>query len=172
MADEFQFDPSSVDIEDIEFCGVRIEVPSNQPMLLFRRFDTQLYIPITIGMPEATSIMFILQGVELPRPLTHDLFVSMLKENHNTIKHVHLSQVINGTYYAEVTFSTPAGEYSLSARPSDAVALSVRMEEPVRFTAHSRLFEESGIELDADNAEDEIEQFRDFLDEVTPDDFQ
>jgi bifunctional DNase/RNase len=158
--------------ETIEFCGVRIEVPSNQPMLLFKREGSNIYLPITIGMPEATSIMFVLQGVELPRPLTHDLFVTSLKESHTRISHVHISQVINGTYYAEITFASPGGEYQLSARPSDAVALSIRMKEPVVFTASRDLFDEAGIELDADNAEDEIEQFRDFLDNVTPDDFQ
>ncbi len=170
MSDAESYDPDQHEI--VEFCGIRIEVPSNQPMLLFKRADSKLYLPISIGMPEATSIMFVLQGVELPRPLTHDLFVSALAENHSRVTSVHISQVINGTYYAEITFSSLSGEYSLSARPSDAVALSVRMSEPVRFTASAQLFEQAGIELDADNAEDEIEQFRDFLEEVTPDDFQ
>lgn len=159
-------------LEDIEFSGVRIEVPSNQPIMLFKRKDTHLYLPINIGMPEATSIMFILQGIELPRPLTHDLFISTLKQSNTSIREIHLSQVVNGTFYAEITFVSPAGEYSLSARPSDAVALSVRMEDKPRFTANVELFDLAGIELDADNAEDEIEQFRDFLDDVTPEDFQ
>ncbi|MFN8015091.1 MAG: bifunctional nuclease family protein [Acidimicrobiia bacterium] len=168
MSDEQQDN----EIEKIEFCGIRIEVPSNQPMLLFKRLDSNVYLPITIGMPEATSIMFVLQGVELPRPLTHDLFVSSLQESHLRVSKVHISQVVGGTYYAEITFLGLSGEFMLSARPSDAVALSVRMKEPVLFTANSDLFEFGGIELDADNAEEEIEQFRDFLDEVTPDDFQ
>ena len=170
MSDAESYDPEQHEI--VEFCGIRIEVPSNQPMLLFKRTGSNIYLPITIGMPEATSIMFVLQGVELPRPLTHDLFVSSLRENHTRVSSVHISQVINGTYYAEITFTTLAGEYSLSARPSDAVALSVRMSEPVRFTASAELFEQAGIELDADNAEDEINQFRNFLDTVSPDDFQ
>ncbi len=165
-------EPFDEEIEEVEFTGVRIEVPSNQPILLFRRVDSQIYLPISIGMPEATSIMFILQGLELPRPLTHDLFVSSLVQTHTTIKSVHISQVVNGTYYSEITFISPAGEYMLSARPSDAVALSIRMEHPVLFTANRSLFETGGIELDADNAEDEIERFKEFLDEVTPDEFQ
>lgn len=170
MSDAESYDP--LEHEIVEFCGIRIEVPSNQPMLLFKRAGSKIYLPITIGMPEATSIMFVLQNVELPRPLTHDLFVSSLFESHTRVSAVHISQVINGTYYAEITFTSAAGEYRLSARPSDAVALSVRMSEPVRFTASATLFEEAGIELDADNAEEEIEQFRDFLDEIQPDDFQ
>lgn len=170
MSDAESYNPDEHEV--VEFCGIRIEVPSNQPMLLFKRADSNIYLPITIGMPEATSIMFVLQGVELPRPLTHDLFVSSLRENHTRLSHVHISQVINGTYYAEITFTTLAGEYRLSARPSDAVALSVRMNDPVQFTASALLFEEAGIELDADNAEDEIEQFKEFLDTVKPDDFQ
>lgn len=170
MPESESYNPEEHEI--IEFCGIRIEVPSNQPMLLFKRLDSKIYLPITIGMPEATSIMYVLQGTELPRPLTHDLFVSSLHETHTRITAVHISQVINGTYYAEITFVNPAGEFHLSARPSDAVALSVRMTEPVRFTASAQLFEEAGIELEADNAEEEIQQFRDFLDSVTPDEFQ
>lgn len=162
----------TADPEVVEFCGVRIEVPSNQPMLLFKRTDSKIYLPITIGMPEATSIMFAIQGVELPRPLTHDLFITSMAQHHATISSVHISQVVNGTYFAEIKFASPAGEYVLSARPSDAVALSLRNKTPVVYTAHPILFEEAGIELEADNAEDEIDQFRSFLDEVTPDDFQ
>ena len=170
MSDAESFDENEHEI--IEFKGIRIEVPSNQPMMLFKRKDSNLYLPITIGMPEATSIMFILQGVDLPRPLTHDLFVSSLSENHTSVTAVHISKVINGTYYAEITFKSLAGEYKLSARPSDAVALGVRMTEPVQYSASPDLFEQAGIELEADSAEEEIQQFRDFLDDVTPDDFQ
>lgn len=107
MSDEEITEPLPSEV--IEFCGIRIEVPSNQPMLLFRRSDTNVYLPITIGMPEATSIMFVLQGVDLPRPLTHDLFISALAETHAHIVSVHLSQVVNGTYYAEITFRRQQG---------------------------------------------------------------
>ena len=160
------------DVEVVEFCGVRIEVPSNLPILLFKRENSKVYLPITIGMPEATSIMFALQGAELPRPMTHDLFMASLSQHHTEIKNVHISQVVDGTYYAEILFVSPAGEYVLSARPSDAVALATRSKTPVTYSANRELFEEAGVELDADNAEEEIEQFRDFLDDITPDDFQ
>jgi len=169
MSDSFYSDD---DTELVEFCGVRIEVPSNLPILLFKRKNSNIYLPITIGMPEATSIMFALQGTDLPRPMTHDLFMASLAQHHAEIKAVHISQVVDGTYYAEMVFNSPAGEYVLSARPSDAVALGVRSKAIVEYSANRELFDEAGVELDADNAEDEIEQFRDFLDEITPDDFQ
>ena len=158
---------------DVEFVGIRIEVPSNIPMLLFKEFGTNKYLPISIGMPEATSIMTILQNQQLSRPLTHDLFYSFLDIANYVISNLNISHVENGTFYAEVIFTEDKSknEIKLSCRPSDGVALAIRSATPVTIQIAKELFFENCIELDADNAEDEIEQFKSFLDDISPEDF-
>lgn len=158
---------------DVEFVGIRIEVPSNIPMLLFKEFESNKYLPIAIGMPEATSIMTILQNQQLARPLTHDLFNDFLNIAGFEILNLTISHVENGTFYADVVFKEIANDktIAMSCRPSDGVALAIRNTKPVNIQINKEVFIENSIELDADNAEDEIEQFKSFLDEISPEDF-
>ena len=157
---------------DVEFVGIRVEVPSNIPMILFKLMGTNKYLPISIGMPEATSIMTVLQNQQLPRPLTHDLFNDFMLMTGYDIFQLTISKVENGTFFAEITFTKNENEdLVLSCRPSDGVALAIRNSNSVAITIEKNLFEENFIELDADNAEDEIEQFKSFLDDISPDDF-
>lgn len=164
---------SGTDSLNVEFVGIRIEVPSNVPMLLFKETGTNKYLPISIGMPEATSIMSVLQNQHLPRPLTHDLFNSFFELAGFEIMQLHISHVDSGTFFAEILIKEieSAKTYQLSCRPSDGVALAIRSLTEVDVTVSRELFDELCIELDADNAEDEIEQFKSFLDEISPDDF-
>lgn len=157
----------------VEFVGIRIEVPSNVPMLLFKETGTSNYLPISIGMPEATSIMSVLQNQQLPRPLTHDLFNDFFDAAGFEIMQLHISHVTAGTFFAEILIKeiSSGKTFQLSCRPSDGVALAIRSDVEVEVTVSRDLFDELSIELDADNAEDEIEQFKSFLDEISPDDF-
>lgn len=152
----------------LEVVGVRVEVPSNQPIVLLREISGERYLPIWIGATEATAIAFVAGGVIPPRPLTHDLFKDVLVALETTLTAVELTEIKDGIFFAELVLSTPRGERRVSARPSDAIALAVRTESPIFAT--DELLEEAGIEI-AEQAEDEVEKFREFLDQVSPDDF-
>ncbi len=158
---------------EVDFVGIRIEVPSNIPMLLFKENGTNKYLPISIGMPEATSIMTILQNQILLRPLTHDLFNDFLNISGYGISKLNITNIDNGTFYADIVFieRNIDKEIVMSCRHSDGVALAIRNDTPVKIFINRELFEENYIELDADNAEEEIEQFKSFLDEISPEDF-
>jgi bifunctional DNase/RNase len=158
---------------DVEFVGIRIEVPNNIPMILFKEFDTNRYLAIAIGMPEATSIMTILQNQQLARPLTHDLFNEFLNTVGFEIQNLTITFFDGATFFADVFIKelSTGKDISMSCRPSDGVALAIRNSKPVKFQIDKDLFDENSIELDADSAEDEIEQFKSFLDEISPDDF-
>jgi bifunctional DNase/RNase len=155
--------------------GVRVEVPSNQPIVLLRENDGQRYLPIFIGQPEATAIVYALQGTETPRPMTHDLFKSVLDDLGTRIIQVVITELHDGTFFAEIEFDRDGGTYRISSRPSDAIALAVRAGEAVPIFAHEDVLEEAGVlfEQDEDEEQDEeqIEQFREFLDQVRPEDF-
>jgi len=151
--------------------GVRVEVPSNQPIVLLREHDGQRYLPIYIGPPEATAIVYALQGMETPRPMTHDLFKTVLDDLGAKLVQVVITELHDGTFYAEIELSRRDGPCRLSSRPSDAIALAVRSEEPVPIYAKEEVLEEAGVLFEQDEDEQLIEQFIGFLDEVRPEDF-
>jgi bifunctional DNase/RNase len=149
----------------VEVMGVRVEMPSNQPIVLLKELDGVRYLPIWLGAAEATAIAFAQQEVLPPRPLTHDLFKNVLDALKVNLQTVYLTELKDGVFYAQLNFGE--GE-SISARPSDAIALALRTGSPI--LASEELLEEAGIEI-PDQSEDEIERFKEFLDEINPEDF-
>jgi len=152
--------------------GVRVEVPTNQPIVLLREEEGQRYLPIFIGPPEATAIVYALQGMETPRPMTHDLFKSVLDELAIRLQRVVITELHDGTFYAEIELGNGNGDVRrISSRPSDALALAARYPEPVPIFADEAVLDEAGILFDQDEEEAQIEEFREFLDQVDPEDF-
>lgn len=145
--------------------GVRVELPANQPVLLLREEDGIRYLPIWIGAVEASAIAFQQQGVKTIRPLTHDLLRDVVKALGVRLEAVHITEVREEIFFAELRFS---GGVTVSARPSDAVALALRFD--VAILGSDAVLEAAGIEI-PDEQEDEVERFREFLDSVTPEDF-
>ena len=149
----------------VEVVGVRVEMPSNQPIVLLKEIDGIRYLPIWVGAAEATAIAFAQQGVLPPRPLTHDLFKLVIEELGSKIMKVELTDLINGVFYADLILQ---GGERISARPSDAIALAVR--SCCEISASEKLFEAAGIEI-PNQADDEVEAFREFLEDINPEDF-
>jgi len=151
--------------------GVRVEVPLNQPIVLLREQDGLRYLPIFIGNPEATAIVQALQGTATPRPMTHDLFKTVLDDLGTRVLQVVITELHDGTFYAEIEFARDGATYRISSRPSDAIALAVRYGEAVPIFAHEDVLDEAGVLFEQEEDEEQIEQFREFLDQVRPDDF-
>ncbi len=149
----------------VDVIGVRVEMPSNQPIVLLKEVDGVRYLPIWIGAVEATAIAYAQQELTPPRPLTHDLMISTIKLLGSKLEQVHLTEIKAGIFYAELIFS---GGGELSARPSDAIALALRVGAPI--FASEELLGEAGIEI-PDQSDDEVEKFREFLDQINPEDF-
>lgn len=161
---------------DLELIGLRVEPPANTPIVLLREVTGQgRILPIFIGGAEATAIAFVLEGVTTPRPLTHDLLREVLDSLDVQLARVVLTGITDGTYYAELELSTPSGTRTVSCRPSDGIALALRTSSPI--VATEELLDEAGqtpIIADPDTAEsaDEVvEQFKDFIEHVDPEDF-
>jgi hypothetical protein len=148
--------------------GVRVELPSNQPIVLLQEEGGERFLPIWIGAFEATAIAFALQGVETARPMTHDLFKNVLDDLKVGIEKILLNDLVDGTFFAEITMLQNGNKHIVSARPSDAIALAVRMQVPIY--AEEKVLDEASIVMET-SEEEEIERFRDFLDHVEPQDF-
>jgi len=153
------------DYHPVEVMGVRVEMPSNQPIVLLKELDGLRYLPIWLGAVEATAIAFAQQGVKPPRPLTHDLFKEVLSGLGAKLNTVYLTELKDGVFYAQLNFEDGP---TISARPSDAIALALRTGSPI--LASEQLLSEAGIEI-PDQAEDEVERFKEFLDQIKPEDF-
>ena len=153
-------------MREVDVLGVRVEMPSNQPIVLLREVSGDRYLPIWIGAVEATAIAFAQQGVVPPRPLTHDLMKDVLDATGNELTEVQITEVKDGVFFATLIFGSGA---EVSARPSDSIALALRTG--ARIVCSDDLLEATGIEV-AHEQEDEVEKFREFLDHVSPDDFE
>jgi uncharacterized protein len=153
--------------------GVRVEVPSNTPMVLLREDgDGGRYLPIFIGNPEATAIVFALNEMETPRPMTHDLFKNVLDGLGISVQKVIITELRDGTFYAELELLDASGAvHRVSSRPSDAIALAVRFEEQVPIFVEEGVIDEAGVVFDQDDEEEQVAEFREFLDQVRPEDF-
>ena len=145
--------------------GVRVEMPSNQPVVLLREDDGERVLPIWIGAVEASAIAFAQQGVQPPRPLTHDLLCNVIEALGDSVSAVHITDLRDGVFYAVLVFESGV---EVSARPSDSIALALRTDAPI-LVAESVL-DEAGIESPA-TEDDEVEKFREFLDHVSAEDF-
>jgi len=155
----------------MEVIGVRVEMPSNQPIVLLKEIDGSRFLPIWVGAVEATAIAFAQQGVEPPRPLTHDLMNNLLELLDATLTAVHMTEIKDGIFYATMLLrDSSGGQLSISARPSDAIALAVRSHSNILAT--QELLDEIGIEIPQGEGENqEVEKFREFLDQINPEDF-
>jgi len=155
----------------LSLIGVRVEVPTNQPIVLLKEEDGTRFLPIFIGSPEATAIVYALQGMETPRPMTHDLFKTVLDGLEVKLLRVEITALHDGTFYAEIELDRDGTKSRISSRPSDAIALAVRFGPEVPIYADESVLDEAGVLFEADEEEHEVEQFREFLDNITPEDF-
>ncbi len=153
-------------MNQLDVVGVRVEMPSSQPIVLLREVGGERYLPIWIGAVEATAIAFAQQGVVPTRPLTHDLMRDVLKALGHELEQVRITALEDGVFFAQLVFGSGI---EVSARPSDAIALALRTGTTI-YGAEDVL-DEAGIEI-PDEQEDEVERFREFLDQVTPEDFE
>ena len=154
---------------ELELVGVRVELPHNQPIVLLKERTGERFLPIWIGAVEATSIAFALQGVATARPMTHDLMRDLLASLDVSVDRIVVTQLRERTFYAEIQMTQDGESIVVSSRPSDAIALAVRATVPI--FADEEVLAEAGIEIEDDD-EQEVEQFKEFLDSVSPEDFR
>src|SRR5438046_7863979 len=148
--------------------GARVELPTNQPIVLLKEREGERYLPIWIGAMEATAIAFAFQGIVTARPMTHDLLKNVLEEVGVRVERIVITELKEGTFYATIQLHQNGSRYEVSSRPSDAIALAVRVNVPI--FANEDVLSEASIII-KDEEEQEVEKFREFLDQVTPEDF-
>ncbi|MGI9600543.1 MAG: bifunctional nuclease family protein [Acidimicrobiales bacterium] len=164
-------------MQEMDVLGVRAELPGNAPIVMLQeRGGDGRILPIFIGAPEATAIVLALDGVEAPRPMTHDLFHQVLGELGAVPERVVVTDLRDGTFFAELYLRLGNDVHVVSSRPSDAIALAVRADAPV--FVETEVLDAAAHPPESDDDEEEpvteevVEAFRDFIDNVSPEDFE
>ena len=154
--------------------GVRVEMPTNSPIVLLKETDGSRFLPIWVGAAEATAIAYAQQGVEPPRPLTHDLIASLIPALGHRLTEIRISSLQDSYFRATLVFD---GTIEVDSRASDAIAIALRTGTGLVTT--EAILDEAGVTISGEAgedgevaAEDEVERFREFLDHVTPEDFE
>lgn len=158
-------------MQELVIYGVSFDMVGKQPIVLLKTVEGNRFLPIWIGHAEASAILMKLQGTESPRPMTHDLMSDLIGELGAEVARITVTEMRDNTFHAMLRLSTRGQDVEVDCRPSDAIAVAVRTGAPIY--AADDVIEENAIEFEhePDDAEDMVEQFKAFLDEVTPDDF-
>jgi uncharacterized protein len=162
---------------EMHLSAVRVELPSNNPLLLLQETTGERRtLPIYIGPAEAQAIAFAQQRVETPRPMTHDLMRDLLEELGATVECIVITELRDRTFFAEIRLIAAGQRHSVSSRPSDAVALAVRVDAVIY--AEEELLDAEGVILPTEEEEEEtaeadelVSEFRDFIEGISPEDF-
>jgi len=161
----------------VRIASLAVDPRSSQPVIVLRPLDDPngegRLLPIWIGQPEATAILLALEGAELPRPLTHDLLKGVIEALGAYVERVEITRVEGGTFYAAVIIRAEERTVVVDARPSDSIALAIRMAAPIfvddDVLADAAIAEQSSEPVDEEAA---LEEFREFIEHVNPEDFQ
>src|SRR5436190_15429613 len=156
---------------EMSIYGVSFDLVGKQPIVLLKTAEGNKFLPIWIGHPEAAAILMKLQNATAPRPLTHDLLVNMLGELEVEVVRVTVTELRENTFHASITVAQNGTEIEIDSRSSDAIAIAVRAHAPI-FAADD-VIDESAIEFEGDevNEEEIVDEFRNFLDRVSAEDF-
>lgn len=147
---------------------MRVEMPTNKPIILLRERGGQRYVPIWIGAPEATAIAYAQQGVVPPRPLTHDLIVNLIDGLGHALSSVVITKMEEGVFFADVVIDE---DRRIGSRSSDAIAIALRANIPIYVA--DQVLDEVGVEIaDEEEEAEQVEKFREFLDNVSAEDFE
>lgn len=148
--------------------GVNLDVVTNQPVIILRDPKAHRFLPIWIGQFEATAILMEIQGIKPSRPLTHDLLKTVIDNFEAKVTRIVINDLKEGTFYAQVHVERNSSHFEIDARPSDAIALAVRVKVPI-FAAQGVLDKASIVSESGE--EEEVARFREFLKKVQPEDF-
>jgi len=158
-------------MQEMQIYGVSFDLVGKQPIVLLKTAEGNKFLPIWIGHPEAAAILMKLQSASTPRPMTHDLVTDMLDQLGAQVTRITVTELRENTFYAQITVQLDGSEIEIDSRPSDAIALAIRAEAPI-FAADD-VIEESAIEFEGEevNEEEIVDEFKRFLDDVSPDQF-
>jgi bifunctional DNase/RNase len=156
---------------ELNVMGIALDTRTGTPIVVLNDKDNRRALPIWIGTAEASAIIRQLENIKSPRPMTHDLLFNTITQLGYSITHIEINDINTDTYYASVYLTQPGEEKPqiLDARPSDAIALSLKAEAPIYATVN--VVADGTISTDQERDDQETEEFHAFIQELKPSDF-
>ncbi len=149
--------------------GVRIELPSQKPILLLKEEKGNRYLPIWIGPYEASAIALELSNIKTPRPMTHDLIINIINNLNISVDNIEITDIKNNTFYAIINIKNKDRKIiKIDSRPSDAIATAVRIKCDIFVAEH--VLESGGLKIQS--IDEEVKKFNEFLNHIEPEDFK
>ena len=156
--------------------GLTLDPATKTPIVILRDSDNTLNLPIWIGLLEATAIATELEGIQMARPMTHDLLQNLIGELGATVEMVEISDLRDNTYYAVIHIRVAGAAHTIDSRPSDAISLALRAKSPI-YVAR-RVLEASSVMQQAEGASEanlsnvSPDKWAEILEKMSPDDFK
>ena len=156
---------------EMKVMGIALDTRTGSPIVVLHDIDNRRALPIWIGSAEASSIIRKIENLEVARPMTHDLIISMVKKTGYSIQKVEINDVEKETYYATIFLEDNSGNIiEIDSRPSDAIAIAIRVEAPIYVTAN--VLASGSVSTNSEKDEQEAQEFKDFIQSIKPSDFE
>lgn len=151
--------------------GIALDVRNNHPLVILNDASKKRALPIWIGHAEAQAIARALEDFEPERPLTHDLMVNMIEGIGHKIHHIEINDLNDNTYFSSIVLENSIGEFTpIDSRPSDAIAISLRVDCPILIS--EKVFDDGTIPTEMESDDEDTEAFKSFLQNVKASDFK
>ncbi len=150
--------------------GLALDSSTNMPIVILKDMEEERALPIWVGIFEANAIALEMEDVPVPRPMTHDLIKNILEKVQATVSRIVINDLEDMTFFAVILLSIDGNEVTIDSRPSDAIALALRVDAPI-FVAKKVLDEARSIDLTDPRLEDDKEKWKEWLEDLRPEDF-
>ena len=155
---------------EMKVMGIALDTRTGTPIVVLNDIDNRRALPIWIGSAEASSIIRKIENLPVTRPMTHDLIISIIKKVGYTVSKVEINDVEKETYYAKIVLEDKEGKtLEIDSRPSDAIAVAIRVDAPIFVTAN--VLSNGSVSTDSSRDEEEAEEFKNFVQSIKPSDF-
>lgn len=155
---------------EMEVMGIALDTRTGSPIVVLHDKDNRKALPIWIGSAEASAIIRKIENIVVSRPMTHDLIINIVEQLGHRIDRIEINDVSEETYFARIIISKESGEEEIiDARPSDAIAVAIRVDAPIFITAN--VLASGAVSCNSEKDEEEAQEFRDFIQSIKPSDF-
>ncbi len=156
---------------EMKVMGIALDTRTGSPIVVLHDINNRKALPIWIGSAEASAIIRKIENISVSRPMTHDLIVEIVEKMNGTINRIEINDVEKETYYAIIYINDKEGkEIEIDARPSDAIAVAIRVDAPIFVTAN--VLANGSVSCDTAKDEEEAQEFRNFIQSIKPSDFE
>lgn len=155
---------------EMKVMGIAIDTASGSPIIVLNDKENRKALPIWIGSAEASAIIRKIENIKVIRPMTHDLIIDIVEKTGYHVSRVEISDVEEDTYYSTIFLSNEENEVTIDARPSDAIAVAIRVDAPIYVSA--KVLADGSVSCDSEKDEEESKEFKNFIQSIKPSDFE